>query len=162
VKGDGKLGLLKQQQPTATQGHTTAYDTNKSKGATSLVSSMEMQVLFRKLRHKNSIRRELGIRQFHVPTVFKRKLRMTTEFRYNELLEPYLADVFGAVSWPIGFTPRLLLAVQLHDQATRLLRCESGIADPRTKKPDMLKIMETFAPDPDNNVTNFANHKAQS
>lgn len=115
-------------------------------GSDLFVSSMEKQVLFRKLRHKNAIRRELGIRQFHVPTVFRRKLRLTEVHRYNQLLEPYLVAAFDAANWPAQFTPRLLLAVKLHRAAVDQLYREQGIADPRVKNPDMLKLMERLVP----------------
>ncbi len=120
---------------------------------------MEKQVLFRRLRQRNAIRRELGIRQFHVPTVFKRKLRLTEEHRYNQLLEPYLVAAFEAADWPMGFTPRLLLAVRLHRKAVDQVNREHGIPDPRTKSPDMLKIIEAFAPQPESNVTSFGSHE---
>ncbi len=123
---------------------------------------MEKQVLFRRLRHRNAIRRELGIRQFHVPTVFKRKLRLTEEHRYNQLLEPYLVAAFQTADWPVGFTPRLLLAVRLHRKAVDQLNREHGISDPRTKNPDMLKIVEAFAPEPESNVTSFGSHERQA
>ena len=69
---------------------------------------------------------------------------MTQE--YEALLEPYLADAFAAADWPIGFTPRLLLAVKLHRGAVRLLNAELGISDPRTKNPDMVRMMDRYAP----------------
>jgi hypothetical protein len=103
---------------------------------------MEKQVLFRKLRHKNAIRRELGIRQFHVPTVFRRKLRLTEEHRYNQLLEPYLVAAFEAADWPVKFTPRLLLAVKLHRAAVDQLYREQGISDPRVKNPDIIAMID--------------------
>ena len=127
-------------------------------GSDLLVSSMEKQVLWRKLRHKNAIRRELGIRQFHVPTVFKRKLRLTETHRYIQLLEPYLTAAFEAAEWPVGFTPRLLLAVKLHKSAVAQLQRDHGIADPRTKNPDILAMIDKFAPSPDN-VTIIGNHQ---
>lgn len=131
---------------------------DQTTGSDLLVSSMEKQVLWRKLRHKNAIRRELGIRQFHVPTVFKRKLRLTETHRYIQLLEPYLTAAFEAAEWPVGFTPRLLLAVKLHKSAVAQLQRDHGIADPRTKNPDILAMIDKFAPSPDN-VTIIGNHQ---
>lgn len=96
--------------------------------------------------HKNSIRRELGIRELHVPTVFKRKVRMTEEHRYNELLKPYLTTAFEAVDWPIQFSARLLLAVKLNQAAVDQLYRDHNFTDPRVKNPDMLKLMEKFMP----------------
>lgn len=41
------------------------------------MTSLEKQALFEKLCHKNSIRRQLGIRPIDIPTVYHRKLRLT-------------------------------------------------------------------------------------
>lgn len=115
-------------------------------GTDLLVSSMEKQVLFKRLCHRNAIRRQIGIRPMDVPTVFKRKLRMMTEQRYNDLLRPHLAMAFGSVEWPKGATARLLLAVKLHKASIDHLYREQSIADPRQKKPDMIKLMDEFIP----------------
>jgi hypothetical protein len=146
VGSDGNVGLLKHQKSNAKHGHTIDINTTNPKRPPSLVTSMEMQVLFRKLRHKNAIRRELGIRELHVPTVYKRKVRMTEEHRYNEMLNPYLSTVFEAADWPNQFSARLLLAVKLHQTAVDQLYRDHDITDPRVKKPDMLKLMENFTP----------------
>lgn len=69
---------------------------------------------------------------------------MMREARYLKLLEPYMMEAFEAVEWPAGFTPRLLLAVQLHKAAVGQLHHDQGIADPRTKLPDMLAMMDRF------------------
>ena len=76
---------------------------------------------------------------------------MTRE--YEILLEPYLASAFAAADWPCGFTPRLLLAVKLHKGAVQLLNAELGISDPRTKNPNMVKMMDRHAPCAE--VTNY-------
>lgn len=83
---------------------------------------------------------------------------MTETHRYNQLLEPILVEKFGAVDWPTGFTPRLLLAVKLHKCAVAQLQRDHGIADPRTVNPDILAMIDKFAPSPDN-VTSIGNHK---
>ncbi len=87
---------------------------------------------------------------------------MTEEHRYNILLEPYLAATFEAADWPVGFTPRLLLAVKLHRQAVDQVYREHGVADPRAKNPDMLKIIDAFAPEPESNVTSFGSYEPQA
>jgi hypothetical protein len=125
-----------------------------------LVSSMEMQVLWRKLRHKNAIRRQLGIRQFHVPTVFKRKLRLTEEHRYNELLEPYLIEAFADVDWPDGLGGRLLIAVRLHKRCVDQLHIDHGIADPRERNPDMVAVINRLVPDADQTVSTVSKYNS--
>ena len=66
---------------------------------------------------------------------------------YEKRLEPYLVAAFASVDWPSGFTPRLLLSVKLHKKAIAQLYRDHGVADPRTKNPDMLKIMDRLIPD---------------
>lgn len=68
------------------------------------------------------------------------------ESRYLEMLDPYLVTVFGAADWPDGFTPRLLLGTRLHRQAVAHLQRDHGMSDPRTKNPDMLRMIERLAP----------------
>lgn len=70
-----------------------------------------------------------------------------------ELLEPHVATAFGSVEWPKGFTPRILLATKLHKQAIEKVHHEHGIADPRSKNPGILKIIEVFAPNLDPAIT---------
>jgi hypothetical protein len=90
---------------------------------------MEKQMLFWKPIHKYSIRRELGIRELHVPAVFKRTVRMTEEHRYNESLELFLTTASKAAVWPIQFSARLLLAVKLHQAAVDQLYRDHGTTD---------------------------------
>lgn len=111
-----------------------------------LVNSHQKQAVFERLCQRNAIRRQIGVRPMDVPSVFKRKIRLMTEQRYLELLEPYLVAAFGSVDWPEGFTPRILLATKLHKQAMEDVRRDHDVADPRTKNPDIMKIIETFAP----------------
>ena len=82
---------------------------------------------------------------------------MTEVHRYNQLLEPYLVAAFVAANWPAKFTPRLLLAVKLHRAAVDQLYREQGFADPRVKNPDMLALIDKFAPSPHNVI---GNHKS--
>lgn len=77
------------------------------------------------------------------------------EQRYLELLEPHLKTTFGSVEWPIGYSARILFAVKLYNQAVQQVQDDHGVADPRTKNPDIMKIIEKFAPDPENNVTTW-------
>ena len=91
------------------------------------------------------VRKELGIRAFNLPELYKRKVRLTVEQRYEELLEPYLVTAFNEADWPVKFTPRLLLAVKLHKSAVDKLRQEHGIVDPRTTNPDIIAIMGRLA-----------------
>jgi len=77
------------------------------------------------------------------------------EQRYLELLEPHLKTTFGSVEWPTGFSARILFAVKLHKQAVQQVQDDLGIADPRTKSPNITQIIEKFAPDPENNVTTW-------
>lgn len=116
-----------------------------------LVTSAQRQVVLEQLFHRSAIRRELGGRLMDIPTVYRRKVRLMTEDRYVQLLEPILIEKFGAVEWPTGFTPRLLLAVRLHKDAVAELQSVHGIADPRTKNPEMLKIIERLVPLADTN-----------
>lgn len=111
-----------------------------------LVSGEDKAGLFTRLCHKNFIRRELGIRLIHIPTVYNRKVKLMTEDRYVQLLEPILGEKFRAVDWPTGFTARLLLAVKLHKQAVQQVYNDHGVDDPRTTNPDLLKIIERLAP----------------
>lgn len=111
-----------------------------------LVSGQDKQALFEMLCHKNSIRRELGGRLMDIPTVYERKLKLMTEDRYVQLLEPILVEKFGAVNWPTGFTPRLLLAVRMHKDAVAQLKRDHGVTDPRTQNPDILNVIERLAP----------------
>lgn len=83
-----------------------------------------------------------------VKAVYKRKVTLMIDARYNQLLEPILVERFGAVDWPTEFTPRLFLAVKLHKQAVEQVARDFGIADPRTRNPNMLQMIERFAPDP--------------
>ncbi|SPH20647.1 hypothetical protein ASD8599_01386 [Ascidiaceihabitans donghaensis] len=119
---------------------------NQTTGSDLLVSGQDKQALFEMLCHKNSIRRRLGGRQIDIPTVYRRKVKLMTEDRFMQLLEPILVEKFGAVDWPTGFTPRLLLAVRLHKDAIAEIQENHGIADPRTQNPDMLQIIERLAP----------------
>lgn len=66
--------------------------------------------------------------------------------KYEALLEPYLVAAFEAADWPKGFTPRLLLSVELHGKAVQKLNRDHNITDPRSKNPDMVKIMAEHAP----------------
>ncbi|MEP3895663.1 MAG: hypothetical protein ABJN52_16915 [Litorimonas sp.] len=77
------------------------------------------------------------------------------EQRYLELLEPYLKTTFGSVEWPIGYSARILFATKLHKQAIQQVQDDYGVADPRIKNPDIMKIIDKFAPDPKNNVTTW-------
>lgn len=120
-----------------------------------LVSSMEKQVLFKRLCQRNAIRREIGIRPIDIPAAYRRKIRLMNEQRYLELLEPHLKTTFGSVEWPIGYSARILFAVKLYNQAVQQVQDDHGVADPRTKNPDIMKIIEKFAPDPENNVTTW-------
>jgi hypothetical protein len=98
------------------------------------------------------VRREIGIRPLDIPAAYKRKIRLMNEQRYLELLEPYLKTTFGAVEWPVGYSARILFAVKLHKRAIQQVQDDHGVADQRTKNPDIMKIIEKFAPDPENNV----------
>lgn len=69
---------------------------------------------------------------------------MMTEQRYLELLDPYLIVAFEPIDWPTAYTARLLIAVKLHKQAAGELYRDLGIADPRTKLPDMTKVMDRY------------------
>lgn len=95
------------------------------------------------------------MRPIDVPVAYKRKVSIMVSEEYQTLLRPYLVTAFTSVEWPTGFTPRLLLAVKLHKQAVKQVHHDHGIADPRTKNPDMLKIIETFAPVPEAIVISF-------
>ena len=125
---------------------------------TLVISSQERQMILEKLFHRNSVRRAIGARPLDIPEAYKRKVMVLKTTKYEALLEPYLADAFAAADWPSGFTPRLLLAVKLHGGAVRLLNAELGITDPRTKNPDMVKMMDRHAPCAE--VTNYirSNH----
>lgn len=122
-----------------------------------LVSGQDKQALFEMLCHKNSIRSRIGGRLMDIPTVYERKVKLMTEDRFMQLLEPILVEKFGAVEWPTGFTPRLLLAVRLHKDAIAEIQKNHCIADPRTQNPDMLQIIERLAPsaDPGSVVVNL-------
>ena len=124
---------------------------NQTTGFDLLVSGQDKQALFEMLCHKNSIRRELGGHLMDIPTVYNRKVKLMTEDRYLEMLEPILIEKFGAVEWLTGFTPRLLLAVRLHKDAVAELQRVHGIADPRTNNPDMLRLIERLVPHTDTN-----------
>ncbi len=125
---------------------------------TLVISSQARQVILERLFHRNSIRRTMGARPLSVPEAYTRKVKMLMTQEYEALLEPYLASSFATADWPSGFTPRLLLAVKLHGGAVRLLNAELGITDPRTKNPDMVKMMDRHAPCAE--VTNYirSNH----
>jgi len=142
--------------------HSETWCASRTKATELLVSSIAKQMLFEKLCHRNFIRREIGGRPIDIPTAYARKVMLMTEGRYLELLDPYLIAAFGSVDWPSGFTPRLLLAVRLHKGATDQLRRDHGISDPRTKNPDMLKIIERYASHPENNVTSFVVFERQA
>lgn len=133
-------------------------------GSDLLVSGQDKQVLFEMLCHKNSIRRKLGGRLMDIPTVYQRKVKLMTEDRYVQLLEPILVEKFGAVDWPTGFTPRLLLAVRLHKDAVAELERVHGVADPRTKYPDMLSIIQRLVPaaHPERKIISLQDHLAAS
>lgn len=122
-----------------------------------LIPSMEKQVLFRRLCKRNAIRKQIGIRPMDVSAVFKRHIKFMTEQRYTALLEPYLATAFRSVEWPTGFTPRLLLAVKLHKQAVAQLQSDQGVVDPRTKKSNILAMIDKFVPS-QSNITYIGNH----
>jgi len=120
---------------------------------TLVISSQSRQAILERLFHRNFIRREIGKRPINIPETYKRKVTMLITQEYEALLEPYLADAFAAADWPSGFTPRLLLAVKLHKGAVRLLNADLNITDPRTKNPDMVKMMDRHAPCAE--VTNY-------
>lgn len=83
----------------------------------------------------------------NIPEEYRRRLQTLTIQNYEAHLEPYLTKAFAAIDWPEGFTPRLLLAVQLHRKAVQDLSRDHDISDPRKKNPDMVKIMDRFIPD---------------
>ncbi|SPH19589.1 hypothetical protein ASD8599_00324 [Ascidiaceihabitans donghaensis] len=120
---------------------------------TLVISSQARQAILERLFHRNSVRRAMGARPLNIPEAYKRKVMMLMTQEYEALLEPYLSDAFAAADWPSGFAPRLLLAVKLHRGAVRLLNAEMGISDPRTKNPDMVKMMDRHAPCAE--VTNY-------
>jgi hypothetical protein len=126
--------------------HSETWCASQTKATDLLVSSMEKQVLFKRLCQRNAIRREIGIRPMDVPTIFKRKVKLMTDQRYADLLEPYLVAKFDAADWPVKFTARLLLAVKLHKAAVDQLYQEHGIADPRTTNPDIISMIGRLAP----------------
>ena len=111
-----------------------------------LVTSMEKQVLFKRLCQRNAIRREIGIQPMDIPIVFQRRLRMMTQHRYIELLEPYLVAAFGSVEWPVEPTLRLRLAVKQHQLAIDILFRDIGVADPREKHADVTVMIERLVP----------------
>lgn len=84
------------------------------------------------------------------------------EAQYLVMLDPYLKAAFKSADWPDGFTSRLLLGVRLHKQAIAHLQRDHGISDPRTKNPNMLRLIERYAPDPENNVASFAAFEYQN
>ena len=117
------------------------------------MTSDQKRAVFEHLLHRNAVRQAMGARPLNIPDAYKRKVIMLMTKEYEALLEPYLASAFAAADWPSGFTPRLLLAVKLHTAAVKLLKAELGISDPRTKNPDMVKMMDRHAPCAE--VTNY-------
>ena len=107
----------------------------------------QKRAVFERLLHRNAIRREMGMRPINIPEAYRRKVTAMKTQEYERLLEPYLVAAFASVDWPAGFTPRLLLSVKLHKKAIAQLYRDHGVADPRTKNPDMVKIMDRFIPD---------------
>lgn len=124
--------------------------------ADKLVGSQEKQALFKKLCHRNMIRRQIGREPIDVPKIFHRLVQMKAVREFDRLIDPYLTKAFHDVEWPTGFTPRLLLGVKLYRTCVVRLCHEQNVIDPRTKNPNVLKIIERYAPDPENNVTPFA------
>ena len=106
----------------------------------------QKRAVYERLLHRNAIRREMGMRPINIPEAYRRKVAAMKTQEYEKLLEPYLVAAFASVDWPAGFTPRLLLSVKLHKKAIAQLYREHDVADPCTKNPDMVKIMDRFIP----------------
>lgn len=113
---------------------------------TLVVSTQARQAIFERLLHRNAIRREIGMRPIDIPEAYRRKIAIAVTAEYQALLEPYLVAAFASVDWPDGFTPRQLQTVKLHRKAVDDMYFDKGITDPRTKNPDMVKMMDRFIP----------------
>jgi hypothetical protein len=118
----------------------------------------QKRAVFERLLARNEIRREMGMRPLNILEAYQRKVAAMKTQEYEARLEPYLIAVFASVDWPEGFTPRLLLSVKLHKKAIAQLYRDHGVVDPRTKTPDIIAIIDKFAPSPDNDI-GFGNQK---
>ncbi len=121
--------------------------------AKTLVGPQEREALFSRLCHRNTIRREIGREPIDVPTAFHRIVHMKAVQEFDRLLDPYLTQAFNEVEWPSRPTPRLLLGVKLYRQSVERLCREQNVVDPRTKNPNVLKMIDRYAPDQESNVT---------
>lgn len=130
--------------------------------AESLVGHQEREALFSRLCHRNTIRRQIGREPIDVPTAFHRIVHIKAVREFDRLLDPYLTHAFNEVEWPSRPTPRLLLGVRLYRQCVERLCREQNVVDPNTKNPNVLKMIERYAPDYEGNVTLLAPIEGQT
>ena len=108
---------------------------------TLVISSQERQAILERLFHRNFIRREIGMRPLNILEAYKRKIRMVTEQRYDEIIQPYVDAAFSKVDWPNSFSGRLLLGVKTYHQCAARCEQQTGHANPRNGVPDILSLI---------------------
>ena len=113
---------------------------------TSLVSRSERLVILERLYVRCDIRRQIGIRPFKIAEVYRMQVKRQAIATYEEMLEPYLRDLFATADWPSGFEARLRLAIKLHRRAADRLYHDRRINDPRRRMPDVLAAMKRLGP----------------
>ena len=109
-----------------------------------LIGSDDKKAIYERLLIRNSIRREIGVRPINIPDVYRRRIKMMAEKKYDELIQPYVDAAFSKIEWPSSFTGRLLLATKTYRQCTEQFEADTGHANPRRIGPDMLDLIHQY------------------
>lgn len=109
-----------------------------------LIGPDDKKAIYERLLIRNSIRREIGVRPINIPEMYRRKIRMMAEKKYDELIQPYVDAAFRKIVWPDSPTGRILLAVKTYRACAAQCERETGYANPRHSTPDIFKLMDQF------------------
>ncbi len=109
-----------------------------------LIGPDDKKAIYERLLIRNSIRREIGVRPINIPEMYRRKIKMMAEKKYDELIQPLVDAAFSKIEWPNSFTGRLLLATKTYRQCAARLEAETGCSNPRRVGPDMLDLIHQY------------------
>ena len=109
-----------------------------------LIGPDDKKAIYERLLVRNSIRLEIGARPMNIPEMYHKKIKMMTEKKYDELIQPYVDAAFSQIDWPNSFAGRLLLATKTYRQCAEQLESETGHSNPRRIGPDMLALIHQY------------------
>lgn len=111
----------------------------------SLLTADQKKAIFERLLHRNTIRAELGIRPMNIPDVYKRQTRFVIEKRYDEIIAPFVDDVFSVINWPPSMDAKRCVAMQSYHQCIERCKAQTGYSNPRIGVPDLKPLIIRYA-----------------